>query len=42
MGATAQARDVLEALSVELTFQALRHDSYDKYMTWPGIQPGTS
>ena len=35
-----QARDVLEALSVELTFQALRHDSYDKYMTWPGIQPG--
>ena len=35
-----QARDVLEALSVELTFQALRHDSYDKYMTWPGIRPG--
>lgn len=35
-----QARDVLEALSVELSFQALRHDSYDKYMTWPGIQPG--
>ena len=35
-----QARDVLEALSVELSFQALRHDSYDKYMTWPGIRPG--
>lgn len=34
------ARDVLEALSVELTFQVVRNELRDKYMKWPGIRPG--
>ena len=35
-----EARDELEALSVELTFTALRNNLYDRYMTWPGLAPG--
>ena len=35
-----EARDELEALSVELTFTALRNHLYDPYMTWPGLEPG--
>lgn len=33
-------RDVLDALSLELTFQAARNDLRDKFMPWPGIRPG--
>lgn len=36
----AEARDELEALSVELTFTALRNHLYDPYLTWPGLTPG--
>lgn len=35
-----EARDELEALSVELTFTALRNQLYDPNMTWPGLAPG--
>lgn len=35
-----EARDELEALSVELTFTALRNQLYDPNMTWPGLTPG--
>ena len=35
-----EARDELEALSVELTFTALRNHLYDPNMTWPGLKPG--
>lgn len=35
-----EARDELEALSVELTFTALRNHLYDPNMTWPGLAPG--
>ena len=35
-----ESRDELEALSVELTFTALRNHLYDPYMTWPGLEPG--
>lgn len=35
-----ESRDELEALSVELTFTALRNHLYDPYMPWPGLEPG--
>ena len=35
-----EARDELDALSVELTFSALRNNLYDPYMTWPDLKPG--
>ncbi len=35
-----QVRDELTALSLELSFTALRNDQYDAYMIWPGIAPG--
>lgn len=35
-----EARDELEALSVELAFTVLRNQLYDPYMTWPGLAPG--
>lgn len=34
------ARDVMDALSVELTFRVIRNDLRDKLMPWPGIRPG--
>lgn len=33
-------RDELDALSLELTFQAARNALRDKFMPWPGIVPG--
>ena len=35
-----EARDELSALSVELTFTAVRNNNRDKYMHWYNIQPG--
>ena len=35
-----EARDELDALSVELTFTAVRNNNRDKYMHWYGIEPG--
>lgn len=35
-----EARDELEALSVELSFSVVRNQLYDPYMTWPGVAPG--
>lgn len=35
-----QLRDELDALSVEVTFQALRNDKNDPYAHWYGISPG--
>lgn len=35
-----EARDELSALSVELSFTALRNNNRDKYMRWYGIEPG--
>lgn len=35
-----EARDELSALSVELTFTAVRNNNRDKYMHWYDIQPG--
>ena len=35
-----EARDELEALSVELTFTVVRNHLYDPYMPWPGLEPG--
>lgn len=35
-----EARDELSALSVELTFTAVRNNSRDKYMHWYNIRPG--
>ena len=37
-----EARDELDALSVELTFTAVRNNNRDKYMHWYGIEPGRS
>ena len=34
-----EARDELDALSVELTFTAVRNNNRDKYMHWYGIEP---
>ena len=36
-----EARDKLEALSVELTFSVLRNQLYDAGMPWPGVRPGS-
>lgn len=36
-----EARDELEALSVELTFSVLRNQLYDAGMPWPGVRPGS-
>ena len=36
----AEARDELTALSVELTFTAVRNNNRDKYMHWYGLSPG--
>ena len=33
-----EARDKLEALSVELTFSVLRNQLYDAGMPWPGVR----
>lgn len=35
-----EARDELSALSVELTFTAVRNNNRDKYMHWYNIEPG--
>ena len=35
-----EARDELSALSVEVTFTAVRNNNRDKYMRWYGIEPG--
>lgn len=35
-----EARDELSALSVELTFTAVRNNNRDKYMHWYNIRPG--
>lgn len=35
-----EARDKLEALSVELTFSVLRNQLYDAGMPWPGVPAG--
>lgn len=35
-----EARDELDALSVELTFTAVRNKNRDKYMHWYGLEPG--
>ena len=35
-----EARDELSALSVELSFTALRNDNRDRFAPWYGIQPG--
>lgn len=35
-----EARDELEALSVELSFSVVRNQLYDPYLPWPGLQPG--
>ena len=35
-----EARDELSALSVEVSFTAVRNNNRDKYMHWYGIEPG--
>ena len=35
-----EARDELSALSVEVTFTAVRNNNRDRYMRWCGVEPG--
>ena len=39
-GVSQPGQDELDALSVELTFTAVRNNNRDKYMHWYGIEPG--